>query len=104
MDRQELNTAQAEVVVPVCCVFLERESASVPRLVPVPEAELSALLSENIAFKDDDRFEGQRMQVLEALARLPAYRLAYGSDPAIAVPFFHRLLTAHDGKGRNQGR
>jgi len=98
MDRQELNTAQAEVVVPVCCVFLERESASVPRLVPVPEAELSALLSENIAFKDDDRFEGQRMQVLEALARLPAYRLAYGSDPAIAVPFFHRLLTAHDGR------
>jgi hypothetical protein len=56
--------------------------------VPLAEADLSRSLAETIAFKEDDRFKKQRVKILEALVQLPAYHLAYGSDPAIAAPFF----------------
>jgi hypothetical protein len=67
-------------------------------LVPLAKSDLSTWLSASIAFKDDGQFDEQRLRILAALARLPAYHLAYGSDPATAAPFFHRLLTAHDGR------
>jgi len=98
LSKPKLDSEQTNVVAPICCVVLERECASVPRLVPLAEADLSTWLAASIAFKDDGQFDEQRLRILEALARLPAYHLAYGSDPATAAPFFHRLLTAHDGR------
>lgn len=97
LSKPKLDSGQTSVVTPVCCVVLERESASVPQLVPLPKADLPTWLDASIAFKDDDQFDEQRLRILEGLARLPAYHLAYGSDPATATPFFHRLLTAHGG-------
>jgi hypothetical protein len=95
----QLNSEETNVVTPVCCVVLERQSSSVPQLVPLAEADLSRLLSASVPFEDDCRFDEHRSRVLEVLAQLPAYRLAYGSDPAIATPFFRELLTSHDVQG-----
>ena len=89
------DSDSALAVVPVCCVVLERESASVPCLVPLAECEISRFLSAGIAFKDEDRFEAQRVNMLQALGRLPFYLLKYGSDPATVVRLFRELLTTH---------
>jgi hypothetical protein len=102
LDKNQLDSGQTKVVTPVCSVVLERESASVPQLVPFEEADRSRWVSASIAFKDDDRFDQNCTQILEALAQLPAYHLAYGSDPATAAPFFRRLLTAHDVQRPNK--
>jgi len=98
LSKAKLDAEQTNVVSPICCVVLKRECASVPQLVPLAKSDLSTWLSASIAFKDDGQFDEQRLRILAALARLPAYHLAYGSDPATAAPFFHRLLTAHDGR------
>ncbi len=95
LAKPKLDAGQANVVTPVCTVVLEREAASDPQLVLLTGADRSRWLSASVAFKDDDRFEENRLQILEALGRLPAYHLAYGSDPAMAAPFFRDLLTTH---------
>jgi hypothetical protein len=92
VDRNKFNSMQVDVVAPVGCVVLERECDAIPRLVPLSEPDLSKCLSESLAFKEGDRFEEQRGKIFEALMRLPAYHLAYGSDPAIAAIFIKKLL------------
>ena len=96
LDNGRSNSERANAVTPVCSVVLDRGSASEPSLVPLREADLSTWSSMSLAFKDDDRFKGQQKKVLDALAALRAYRLAYGNDPATVVPFFRRLLATHD--------
>jgi hypothetical protein len=96
MDKHKRDSTLPSFVTPICCVVLERDSASVPRLVRLAKSEFSNSLSRYVAFKDDDRFEELRLNILTALAHVPAYRLAYGSDPATAVPFLAHLLTRHD--------
>jgi len=96
VEKPRSQANQAGRVTPVCCVFLERQSADVPCLSPLARVELSGRLAEDVLFKDDDRFAQQHAAVLNALERLPAYRLAYGSDPAVAATFFRRILTGHD--------
>jgi hypothetical protein len=49
-------------------------------------------LEQSIPFKDDERFAAQESSALAALARLPAYHLAYGTDPGEAAAFFPKLL------------
>jgi hypothetical protein len=95
MDEDKLDSTLPGFVSPTCCVVLERESSSVSRLVRLAESDISSALSRYIAFKDDDRFEEQRLTVLSALAHLPMYHLAYNSDPATATPFLRHLLTSH---------
>ena len=82
-------------VTPVCSVFLERQAATVACLSPLARIELSRRLAEDVLFKDDDRFAQQYATVLNALEGLPAYRLAYGSDPAVAATFFRKILMDH---------
>lgn len=98
--KQKPGPAQVDVVTPVCSVVLERACDSVARLVPLGQDERARLMSESVAFKDDGRFEEHRRTILGALVQLPAYRLSYGSNPAIAAPYFQRLLTAHDRGGQ----
>lgn len=95
LDRHQLDSGQAKFVTPIGCIFLTRGSASVPRMVRLAGNELSGRLAENIAFKENDRFEGKRVTVFKALAQLPAYHLTFGKEPAIAVPFFRDLLMKH---------
>jgi len=83
-------------VIPVSCVFLERGGASAPRLTPLNSVESFRRLEESVPFRDDQRFEAQRSAAFTALARVPACRLAYGNDPAVAAPFFRNLLLICD--------
>jgi hypothetical protein len=83
-------------VIPVSCVFLERGGTSAPRLTPLNSAESSRRLEQSVSFRDDERFAAQRSAAFAALARVPACRLAYGNDPAVAAPFFRNLLLICD--------
>src|SRR5581483_6009118 len=94
MSKDSLGSEQSGFVTPVCCVLLERECSFTPRLIRLEQSEFAISLPEHLAFEDADRFDGQRRAVLEAVGKLPAYRLSYGSDPALAAPFFRQLLTA----------
>jgi hypothetical protein len=82
-------------VAPVCCVFLGRESIAEACLSPLASIELSRRLADDVLFRDDDRFAQQQAAVLNALERLPAYHLVYGSEPAVAATFFRKILMDH---------
>lgn len=98
---KNLNSAdQSSHATPSCCVVLERGRSSVPCMEALDASELFRCLCEHIPFKDDCRFEEQQQQVVAALARLPAYRLAYDSNPATAAPFFQTLLNKHAAQPR----
>ncbi len=93
---------RAQHLTPSCCVFLGRnsiEAGAGPRLTRLAPAEFADRLDGCLLFKDDARFEAQQTSVLGALARLPAYRLSYGSDPGEAASFFPGLLDAHPLEG-----
>lgn len=83
-------------VIPVSCVFLERGTASSPRLTPLNSLESSQRLEDSLSFRDDECFETQQSAAFSALAQVPACRLAYGNDPASAAPFFRNLLVVCD--------
>jgi hypothetical protein len=95
LPKPEAGSDRRPVVVPACCVFLERGASPVPRLEPFDRHDLRRRLAGHVAFKDDERFEERNRKVLSDLERLPAYRLAYGSDPAEAASFFKILLARH---------
>jgi len=82
-------------VIPVACVFLERGVAGAPRLAPLNYAKSSKRLEESLSLRDDERFDTQQSAALSALARVPAYHLAYGTDPAVAATFLRNILTVH---------
>lgn len=86
--------SEANGVIPVSCVFLERETASPPRLKALEHEDFEARLKEAFFFRKEARFEPNRSAVCRALGQLPAYALAYGSDPSEAAGFFGRLLSA----------
>jgi len=102
MAKERRDPKQPGFVTPIGWVVLERGSSSVPRLERLANHEFSSCLSKHIAFKDDDRFDEQRVSILAALAQLPAYHLAYDSNPASAAPFLRHLLTSHDVQGSSQ--
>ena len=97
VERPRSQETQMRPVTPVCCVFLERQTETIaPSLSLLSGSELSRRLAEDVLFKDDDRFADQQTAVLNALESLPAYHLAYGSDPAAAAPFFRTILMDQD--------
>ncbi len=102
MDKEKLTSDLPGFIIPSCTVVLERQSASSPRLVRLNGTDSSRVLSQFIAFKDEDRFEAQRSTILSALSDLPAYRLAYDSDPATAAPFLRQLLASHAPQRNSQ--
>jgi hypothetical protein len=95
VEKPRPQAAQAHPVIPVCCVFLEIQASTVPCLLPLGCSELSRRLTEDVLFKDDDRFARQRAVVFNSLERLPAYRLVYGDDPSVAATFLRRILEDH---------
>jgi hypothetical protein len=95
LDKRSFQALPAHPIVPVCCVFLDRQPTPILRLSPVPRAEFSRRLGGLAAFQDDIRFEQQRKAVFSALETLPAYDLVYNNDPAIAAKFFPNLLRQH---------
>jgi hypothetical protein len=77
-------------------VFLERWDAIVPQLITIGSVEREERLGHCLAFQDDARFSSQRAAALRSLCKLPAYRLPYGNDPAVAATFFRNILSVHN--------
>ncbi len=96
LDPRKFPSLRGAAAKPVGSVFLERGSSESPRLLRLSARECARRLEASWAFKDDARYEAQRAAVAGVLARLPAYRLLYGEDPARAAVFFHSLLSAHN--------
>ncbi len=92
LEKSPLRASEAHGVIPVSCIFLERQTAEVPQLTPLGRVEFAVRLKESCLFQDD---EPERAAIVRALGDLPAYRLAYGSDPTAAAIFFRSLLSSH---------
>jgi hypothetical protein len=93
--RHPFQASRARSVIPVGCVFLERRAASVPYLIPLAPAEREERLGSSLSFQDDARFAPQFATALGELGKLPAYRLPYGDDPAVAATFLRSILMVH---------
>ncbi len=59
-------------VYPAACLFLERQAAAAPLLIPLQQTELEVRIRRASAFIEDRCFDSQRSAALHALARLPA--------------------------------
>ena len=93
--RHPFQASRARPVTPVGCVFLERQAANVPYLIPLAQAERDDRLGNCLSFQDDARFAPQFASALGELGKLPAYRLPYGDDPAVAATFLRSILMVH---------
>ncbi len=102
MNKNSLHSSAPLSVQPIVSIFLEREVAQLPRLIPLSSRESSARFEESLAFQDDERFQSQQATAIRALTQLPAYRLVYGRNPAEAAVFFRSLLSVHDGLGATE--
>jgi len=90
MDKTSLSGAPRGRVTPAACIFLERQAASSPRLIPLPHWELPRQVFTEAGSRED------RTAILALLGRVPAYRLLYDDDPSIAARFFRSVLDAHE--------
>jgi hypothetical protein len=96
LPKRPFQPLEAHSVGPVCCVFLEREAAALPTLSPIARFDFSRRLAECMLFKDYDCLAQKGAMAFEALEKLPAYHLAYGSDPATAAVLVRKMLTDFD--------
>jgi hypothetical protein len=92
LPKRPFQALKAHSVGPVCCVFLERQAAAIPTLSPIAGFDFSRRLTECMLFKDYDCLAQQSAMTFDALEKLPAYLLAYGSDPATAAVLVRKLL------------
>jgi hypothetical protein len=90
--KRPFQALKAHSVDPVCCVFLERQAATIPTASPMARFDFSRRIAESMLFKDYDYLAPRSAAVFEALEKLPAYSLFYGSDPAAAVPLVLKML------------
>jgi hypothetical protein len=79
-------------VTPVGCVFLQRQAAEGPALTALEASDAEGRLHCSFPFRHEVRLETQISAAKRALAELPAYELAYWSDPAEAAAVFRTLL------------
>jgi hypothetical protein len=92
LPKRRFQASKAHSVFPICSVFLERQAAAVPILSPMARLDLSRRLGESILFKDSDSSAQSSALTFQALEQLPAYHLAYGSNPAAAAVLIHKML------------
>jgi hypothetical protein len=92
-DKSKFQSEHAHSVTPLCSVVLQRAAVrTAPRLVPMSARELSRHLSASLLFRDGERFQSQHDASFAALAKIPAYGLSYGEDPAVAASIVRDLL------------
>ena len=89
VDKSALSGKNQGRVTPAACIFLERQSSSPPRLIPLLHWEIPR---QNFT---DAGSEEDRSAILALLGKVPAYRLLYNDDPSIAARFFRSVLKAH---------
>ena len=91
-DKSVLQPALARPVKPICSVFLDRRSGCKTQMARIDAEEAILRLRESLLFKQDERFDLQTTEALEALVLQPAYRLRYDTDPRIAAGVVGELL------------
>jgi hypothetical protein len=96
LPKRSFQPPKAHSVAPVCCVFLDRHAATIPTLSPIARPDWSRRLADNMLFKDYDLLALQSARLFPAFENLPAYHLAYGSDPATATVLVRKLLADSD--------
>jgi hypothetical protein len=96
LPKRPFQAPKAHSVAPVCSVFLDRHGASSPTLSPIACPDWSRRLAENMLFKDYGLLAQQSAMLFPAFEKLPAYHLAYGSDPATATFLVRKLLEDSD--------
>jgi hypothetical protein len=92
LEKTRLSAVVHHRTTPVGCVFLGRQKAEAPRMIPLDAAGAAARLEAYFLFGRDESLGPQGNPVWRALSRVPAYTLDYGSDPAEAVDSFAALL------------
>ena len=97
LDQSSFQNPQAFAVEPVCSIFLDRQESSSVRIAKIGRPELPRRLAHSLLFEEEDRFHRQQEKALEAVAKVPSYKLTYGPDPADAAAVIQELL------GRNSG-
>ena len=85
----------AHSVTPVSCIFLQRQAGTSPKLVPIRQEETCARLPSFVPFIENMNAGPDRDSIFKSLGRLPAYNLAYGTDPSEAVVFLRSMLSTH---------
>jgi hypothetical protein len=96
LPKRPFQALKAHSVDPVCCVFLERQAATIPTISPMDRFDFSCRIAESMLFKDYECLAQQSAMAFDALEKLPAYLLAYGSDPATAAVLVRKMLTDCD--------
>jgi hypothetical protein len=82
-------------VVPVACVFLERQNIGIPQMTPLRSEEFKRCLDEFGRLWTTQNLRHRESAVWKLLGRLPAFHLAYGDDPKIPGPSFRDLIESH---------
>jgi hypothetical protein len=91
-DKSPLQARQAQPVIPVCSLFLDRSATCEPQLREITQEDALSRLRDCLLFSEDARFDAQITAALTALAGRPVYNLQYGSDPKIAASFIEQML------------
>lgn len=92
LEKSFLQPRNAQPVIPICSLFLERAVGGETQLRNLTRDEVVTRLRESVLFEEDQEFQPQILSVLENLAERPAYALRYDSDPKIAAFFIQKML------------
>jgi hypothetical protein len=91
-DKSVLQSRWAKPVMPVCTLFLDRNTASEPQLTQISPEDASSRLRDCVLFEEDSRFDGQVEEAIGALGAKPSYNLKYDSNPKTAATFIRKML------------
>jgi hypothetical protein len=95
VGKSRSQPAAAHSVTPVSCIYLQRQAGTSPQLVPIRQEEACGQLGPFVPFLENMSATSERDSVFKSLSRLPAYNLAYGSDPSEASVFLRSMLSTH---------
>ncbi len=96
LDKTLFGGCFSHSVTPVLAVVLERGSAKTPGVTQLASREYYDALQASLSLEEEPLYQVQQEKLLSKLCEIPAYRLAYGNDPADAAMLCDNLLTAHD--------
>jgi len=96
VDKGHLCGQPPRSVEPAVAVVLDRGATESPRLTRLAPGEFSGILQASLPHEESGSFKEDQQKVLAKLGMIPAYKFAYGNDPAEAAKFCRSLLNAQD--------
>lgn len=82
-------------VIPVACVFLERQNLGAPQMTPLRSEDFQCRLNEYGRLGVSGSLERREDPTWNLLRHLPAFHLTYGGDPRALAGFFHDLIASY---------